>query len=226
MDIEPITNRTLYGVAPSRTLALGVEACCSACANVTECGAWYAHLQLSSQSWTCELFTTKQLAHLSHANCSEWAKPTQCASGIAPPGPTPPPPSLVSVEVDYAPRWRISPYLSSLSLVYCWAPDAVYGNGSLARWAREQRVATARFPAGTASYWNWENPTGMMGQSTLNPEWNGTAAPADQWMSMEKYLDLCDQVGMRPLVGVNYNCKGHMWVNESESIARAERQVM
>ena len=47
--------------------------------------------------------------------------------------------------------WVISPYLASMSLVYAWAPDAAYKNGTMAAWARRHRLHTARFPAGMAA---------------------------------------------------------------------------
>jgi hypothetical protein len=50
-------------------------------------------------------------------------------------------------------------------------------------------------------------------------------APEEDWMSMGEYLDLCEATGMRPLIGANYNCHKSLWVNETESIARAVRQV-
>ena len=64
-----------------------------------------------------------------------------------------------------------------------------------------------------------------MGNSTLDPNWKGTPAPKEDWMSLSEYLSLCKDVGMMPLVGVNYNCKGEEWVPLNESIARAVRQV-
>ena len=48
-------------------------------------------------------------------------------------------------------------------------------------------------------------------------------------MSLSEYLALCKRAGMRPLVGVNYNCKGRFedWPEcaLNVSIARAVRQV-
>lgn len=122
----------------------------------------------------------------------------------------------------------VSPYLASMSIVYCWARDAMYSNGTMAAWARRNGLHTARYPAGTASYWNWENPSGIMGHSTLDPAWKGPPAPADQWMSLDEYLDLIDNVGrdvMKPLIGVNYNSHTHYYLSRNASIARAAAQV-
>jgi hypothetical protein len=73
------------------------------------------------------------------------------------------------MTVAETPAWVISPYLASMSLVYAWAPDAAYSNGTMAQWARSHRINTARYPAGMAAYWNWEAPSGMMGVSSLDP---------------------------------------------------------
>lgn len=128
--------------------------------------------------------------------------------------------------------WMISPYLASMSLVYSWAPDSVYGNkthpnSTMTRWARQRGIATARYPAGQASYWNWEDPSGAMGKSTLDPSFRPEdRVAADQWMSLDEYLDLCTEAGLRPLIGVNYNCHGNAWAPPlNESVARAVRQV-
>ena len=147
----------------------------------------------------------------------------------APPPPPPPPPDVVDIHIASDLSWTISPYLASMSLVYAWAPDrAGYQNGTMASWATEHRINTARYPAGMAAYWNWEEPSGYMGVSSLNANWTKTdQAPAEDWMSLQEYLDLCKATAMRPLIGVNYNCHNYQKCNESrnESIARAVRQV-
>ena len=138
--------------------------------------------------------------------------------------------TIVSATIG-APLRTISPYLASMSLVYAWAPDAVYGNATyrnatLRDWALANRLRTARYPAGMASYWNWEDPSGAMGKSTLDPAFDeADREPAYKWMSLDEYLDLCAATGLRPLVGANYNCHGHWWVPRNESVARAVRQV-
>ena len=78
-----------------------------------------------------------------------------------------------------------------------------------------------------ASYWNWEDPSGAMGKSTLDPTFNDSERqPSWMWMSLTQYLDLCASASLRPLVGVNYNCHKHEeWVPLNESIARAVRQI-
>ena len=90
----------------------------------------------------------------------------------------------VTVDIHNFPDgiWRISPYLASMSLVYSWAPDQVYGgsNSTMSDWSKENGLATARYPAGQASYWNWEDPSGLMGESTLDPDFDdSTRAPPE-----------------------------------------------
>ena len=47
--------------------------------------------------------------------------------------------------------------------------DALYGksNTTMSDWSKSNGLVTARYPAGMASYWNWEDPSGTMGQSSL-----------------------------------------------------------
>eukprot|EP00947_MAST-08B_sp_MAST-8B-sp1_P001296 g1296.t1 len=140
---------------------------------------------------------------------------------------------IVDATISELPLWKVSPFLASYSLVYSWAPDRLYGNetyknDTLLRFARAHGLATARYPAGEASYWNWEDPSGVMGRSTLDPAFDPATdrAPADQWMSLSEYLDFCTAAGMTPLVGVNYNCHQHAWCPPTNaSVARAVRQA-
>lgn len=162
-----------------------------------------------------------------------------------------PKPAVVELSVSSTAAWNISPYLASMSLVYAWAPDAAYGNGTMAQWARSHHINTARYPAGMASCacdricvllalhsdclterwssctdWNWEAPSGMMGVSSLDPS-APPPAPSEDWMSLAEYLKLCKTSGMVPLIGVNYNCHNYQKCNETkeQTIPRAVRQV-
>ena len=46
----------------------------------------------------------------------------------------------VTVDIDNFPDgiWKISPYLASMSLVYAWAPDQLYGkaNTTMSDWSK------------------------------------------------------------------------------------------
>ena len=78
-------------------------------------------------------------------------------------------PASVNLSVGSLPNGTVSPYLSTMSIVYAWAPDSAgYSNGTIARWAQANHVNTVRFPAGMASYWNWENPSGCVGKIGAN----------------------------------------------------------
>jgi len=141
----------------------------------------------------------------------------------------------VSVQIDATQPRSISPYLASLSLVYVWAADAMYGvnesigsNDTWSEWACTNNVGTMRYPGGTASYHNWEDPSGLMGETTHDPSFDEHHERVDgsQWMSLAEYLDLCDRIpGVVPLIGINYNDHGERYTNESASIAKAERLV-
>ena len=163
--------------------------------------------------------------------CRETASPTSASPASIVEASSPAPIGSTLQHSVCGPTRTISPYLASMSLVYAWAPDVVYGNASrpnstMAMWARAHKLRTARYPAGEASYWNWEDPSGAMGKSTLDPAFDDAdRVPPDQWMSFDEYLDLCGAAALRPLIGVNYNCHGHWWVPRNESVARAVRQV-
>lgn len=219
-------NLFAKGVEPYATRSLGIPECCAACTADASCGAWFGKViqgqqtsdgQVGTPSATCKLYSHHAAGSLDQGGCPQPPSgQAECGSAIfSPPSPPPsPPPAHVSATVESVPAWTISRWLATMSLVYCWAPDAAgYANGSIASWAKATKMTTARFPAGTASYWNWENPSGYMGQSTLSKSWVGPAAPKEDWMSLEEYLELCKAADLTPLIGVNYNCHNYQMVN-------------
>jgi hypothetical protein len=64
-----------------------------------------------------------------------------------------------------------------------------------------------------------------MGQSTLDPKWNGTRAPTDEWMSLDEYLDFATDAKLMPFVGVNYVAVKEYSRPLNASLAAAQRQV-
>lgn len=140
------------------------------------------------------------------------------------------PDSLVAAAVatvKAVPTRIISPWLASMSMVYSWAPDKLYvGNDTIVSWGVKTGVRTARYPAGQNSYWNWEQPSGLMGVSSYAPGFDAaTASDPSLWTSLSEYLDVCERANLKPLIGVNYNCHGSHYVNSTASIASAVRQV-
>eukprot|EP00730_Choanoeca_flexa_P014595 TRINITY_DN6437_c0_g1_i2.p2 TRINITY_DN6437_c0_g1~~TRINITY_DN6437_c0_g1_i2.p2 ORF type:complete len:267 (+),score=22.45 TRINITY_DN6437_c0_g1_i2:1003-1803(+) len=131
----------------------------------------------------------------------------------------------VTGSIDSRSAFTLSHSLSGIHIVYCWAPSSLYGNGTFATWANNASVHTARYPGGTASYWNWQRPTGYMGQSSFSPSWNGTQAPASEWMSLDTYLELAKDAGFLPMVGVNYASVKVFNVPLNESLTAARHQV-
>jgi hypothetical protein len=160
-DASGTKGLTIFGATAYSTFKTSsVSSCCAACSkNVTNCGGWYYHDD------SCKLFSLVDKADYKMGNCTKWNPPKNCTSGFpGPPTPTPGPFTPVVVHIDAKDEmWQISPYLATMSLVYSWAPDAIYKNGSMANWAKQNKLATARYPAGEASYYNWENPSGLMG---------------------------------------------------------------
>ena len=239
------TNYSVYGHAKvhSATQQPDALSCCQRCA-AEECAIWYFRQTDGGTTGECKLYLADQVSSLKAGSCSSVHNNVKCASSPLPqpppPPPTPPPPpppppvpppSSVLLSVGAICKWTISPYLASMSLVYAWARDAAgYKNGTIATWATENRLETARYPAGMASYWNWESPSGEMGNSSLSADWiknKRQPAPAADWMSFEEYLSLCKASNLRPLIGVNYNCHNYQKcdVPLNLSVARAVRQV-
>ena len=235
-----------------------ITTCCALCAaNETGCGAYFAKIASRPDSSEikvngrganlneCHLYDPVAAAHLRKGNCPHHGGPKHvCGSAIwvspAPspsPSPTPPTPpapaprpSVVELMVNGTAAWTISPYLASMSLVYEWAPDYLYNtsiNGSVTRWAKKHRINIARYPAGQSSFWNWEHPSGYMGISSFDPT-APPQAPSQDWMSLAEYLQLCEEIGSQPLIGVNYFCsaKHRSYCGSlNESIAHAVKQV-
>ena len=216
--------------------------CCETAFSANATNVWYFRLTDGHSKGDCKVWHSNQVPELKTGHCSSAHSNVKCTSSFlsppsppSPPAPSPapsplPPPESVSLTIDSTEKWNISQYLASMSLVYTWAPDRAYANGTMAAWAKENKLHTARYPAGTASYFNWENPTGQMGNSSLSRNWidnHCKPAPKEDWMSLKEYLKLCSDAGLRPLIGVNYNCHNYQKCNVplNESIARAVRQV-
>ena len=244
-----------FGAEPYTILhCTNVTTCCALCAaNETGCGAYFAKIAARSgiaetkvdsggaNLNKCHLYDPVAASHLHKADCPRHGGPKHvCGSAIwVSPSPSPPPPipptpsprpSVVELIVNDTAAWTISPYLASMSLVYQWAPDYLYNtsiNGSVTAWAKKHRINIARYPAGQSSFWNWEHPSGYMGISSFNPT-APPQAPAKDWMSLAEYLHFCEEIGSKPLIGVNYFCSGKHYSycgSLNESIAHAVKQV-
>ena len=62
---------------------------------------------------------------------------------------------------------------------------------------KTNNIRAGRYPGGSvAAYWDWENPCGTMGCSTLDPSFEESQrAPENEWMSIEEYFDFVDETG-------------------------------
>ena len=133
--------------------------CCDACATNASCGAWFAKLSGAPDeipTGSCHLYSASAASQLHSGSCPHPdGSTTVCfsenyvAPSPSPPGPPSPPPAppspppapsprpeVVALNIATTRSWRISPWLASMSLVYVWAPDAAYENGTMARWSR------------------------------------------------------------------------------------------
>ncbi len=130
----------------------------------------------------------------------------------------------VSVTADNE-KWVISDRLVGMHHLYTEDVDSVY-NGSIAAWASQVGIGTARYPGGSVvKYWNWENPTGILAGDAWDPDWNQAKnEPASQWMGLDEYISFVNKSGISGMFGVN-SLSGHKFNRQKDSIDRAVRMV-
>ncbi len=123
-------------------------------------------------------------------------------------------------------KWQISNYLVGIHFIYSKEPDVVYEDESVAKWAKNAKISTARFPGGTVVRgWDWREPLGQGYRSDpWDPKNTYSQAPESNWMSLDEYLEFAEVSGIAPLLGVNYT-SGILYDRESESIERAADMV-
>ena len=124
------------------------------------------------------------------------------------------------------PKWRISKNLVGMHVVYCNNPDKAYADGTVADWAKQAGIATARYPGGTVvKYWDWRDPTGVMTKDRWSPKFDPSCVrPPEDWMSLDEYLDFVKRSGITPLLGVN-SLSGYVHNKTDESVRRAAEMV-
>ncbi len=133
-------------------------------------------------------------------------------------------PSNVLIEINpSAEKWTISKDLLGLHFVYPLERDYIYSDGSFAKWVKNNKIWTSRFPGGTVvKYWDWQNPTGVFKGDHWAPNWDpANQEPDFKWMSVDEYLAFCDESGMEPMMGVNLN-SGHRYNRVEDSVQRAK----
>ncbi len=148
-------------------------------------------------------------------------------------------------------KWTISNYLVGMHSIYNSEPNAFYeyDNNSYEKWLKDTGINTMRFPGGTiVKSWDWEAPTGRNKEDTwwndledtenYDPPSNAykSIAPAGEpedpknWTSLDEYLQIVRQSGIRPLLGVNIT-SGYVFSNATEfnslerSVVRAVNMV-
>ena len=113
--------------------------------------------------------------------------------------------------------WRVRPWSSRSPSAAGQARDQSVPREHVAgllvgarRRVRQRLDPTRRWPTGRAStiwrqpatlaagvYWNWEDPSGVMSGSTLDPAFtDAERAPPHLWMSLDEYLDLCAKAAL------------------------------
>ena len=101
-------------------------------------------------------------------------------------------------------QFTISDRLIGMHCRYDDARDSIYADGSKAAWAATNKIGFMRYPGGsTTKTYNWETPSGDITADPWDPAYTG---PVDSnlWMSLDEYLDFCDQAQMEPFLGINW----------------------
>jgi hypothetical protein len=139
--------------------------------------------------------------------------------------PNAPGPLEVSIDTSMV-QWDVSEVLVGMNQVYCFTPDSVFADGTLADWARRAGIGSSRFPGGSVvRRWDWQNPTGTLDDDPWDPSWDtNNNVAASEWMSLDEYLDFIDASGITPHFGVNLY-SGYLWDREADGIARTVAMV-
>ncbi len=139
--------------------------------------------------------------------------------------------ALIESDSPNAPK-TVSPYLVGGNIVYSQDEGPV--------WEAEHRVdvlnragmKNLRYPGGhVVSYWDWEFPYHGAYANFWDPSYSLTSAESNDLyqanqnrLSLDEYLDLCQETGAAPLIGINM-FQGYRNDRKQDSIDKAVRLV-
>lgn len=101
-------------------------------------------------------------------------------------------------------QFIISDRLIGMHCRYDDALDSIYADGTKAAWAKTNNIGFMRYPGGsTTKTYDWQAPSGDITVDPWDPAYTG---PVDSnlWMSLDEYLDFCNQADMQPFLGINW----------------------
>ena len=133
----------------------------------------------------------------------------------------------VHVHIDFEnPLHTISKYLTGTHFVYAVESDELYKDERIARWMKDSKVGTIRYPGGTVvmSY-HWDSLNGIAFKfDSWNPDYNEISKYPTDYMDVDEYIAFCRKVNAEPMLGINI-LSGKKYKREDKSLNEAKRLI-
>jgi alpha-L-arabinofuranosidase len=116
---------------------------------------------------------------------------------------------------------QISSYLTGVNIVYCYEDDYIWADGRLVNYLRDVKAGFCRYPGGgVTSFMHWQTPVARGWVDCWDPAFDGNYGNPQDFMSFEEYINICQQVGCKPMIGINMQ-SGVLYNRINDSIAEA-----
>lgn len=127
----------------------------------------------------------------------------------------------IKIAIEGEAKHKISPDLFGYNIVYAETPDGVWENGTIKKFTKETNTSFIRYPGGTVvTFWHWKEPTGNGWNDSWDPTHNISNKPNSEFMDIDEYLSLIQELNINPMIGVNIN-SGHKYNRMEEGIKDA-----
>lgn len=125
------------------------------------------------------------------------------------------------ISIEGEAKYAISPDLFGYNIVYAETPDRVWDNGVIKKFTKDTKTSFIRYPGGTVvTYWHWKEPTGHGWEDSWDPSYNNTNKPGSQFMDIDEYITLVQELKINPMIGVNIH-SGYKYNRMEEGIRDA-----
>lgn len=112
----------------------------------------------------------------------------------------------IKITIEGEAKHKISPNLFGYNIVYAETPDGVWENGAIKKFTKETNTSFIRYPGGTVvTFWHWKEPTGNGWNDSWDPTHNIPDKPNSEFMDIDEYLSLIQELNINPMIGVNIN---------------------
>lgn len=110
------------------------------------------------------------------------------------------------IAIEGEAKYKISPDLFGYNIVYAETPDKVWSNGKLKEFTKNTGTSFIRYPGGTVvTFWHWKEPTGHGWDDSWDSTYDKTDRPNSEFMDINEYLSLVQELKINPMIGVNIN---------------------